>query len=213
MHKLHRAVVVALLATATLSTQTPLDQSKAEEAPKRIHVIGASVSGGFEDGPLTGAKEQGDTIPLHVVLKQWADGEVRVSTHPPMQMCMLFMDPDEKGSQMIALAKKKKADIIVAADFMFWFAYGWVRGDQLQGRSQRFQRGLKLLEEFQVPVLVGDLPDMTGASTRLLRPAMIPPPNVQAALNKQLTEWANARPNITIVPLAQVVKQLKYVGV
>ncbi|HEB53472.1 MAG TPA: hypothetical protein ENI87_09485, partial [bacterium] len=52
-------VAAALLAAPQVAQQ---------EAPARIHVIGASVSGGFEDGPLFGAEEQGDSIPLQKLL-------------------------------------------------------------------------------------------------------------------------------------------------
>ena len=188
-------------------------QTDAPAMPKRIHIIGASVSGGFEDGPLFGAEEAGESVTVHHVLKRWADGEVRVSTHSPLEMCTLFQDPVEIGKKMVERAKKKKADIVVAVDFPFWFAYGYVRGEEKQARMRRFEVGLKYLASFDVPVLVGDLPDMTGATPRLLKPRQIPSPEILAALNVRLKAWAAERDNVTLVPLAAVVKELKVDGV
>ena len=187
--------------------------SDARPAPQRIHVIGASVSGGFEDGPMFGAEEAGDSVTVHHVLKRWADGEVRVSAHSQLEMCTLFRDPVAIGKKMVERAQKKKADIVVAVDFPFWFAYGFVRGPEEQERRQLFEVGLKYLASFDVPVVVGDLPDMTGATTRLLNPRQIPSPEILAALNARLKQWAAERDNVTIVPLAQVVRQLKVDGV
>jgi len=188
-------------------------QKAAPKAPERVHIIGASVSGGFEDGPMTGAEVAGDSCSLHHVLKRWADGEVRVTTHPTLEMCMLFMDPVTRGKKMIERAQKKDADLIVAVDFPFWFAYGYVNGDELEQRSARFEKGLAFLAEFDVPVLVGDLPDMRGASTRLLSPRQVPSKDVLGKLNERLKQWAGEHPNVTLVPLAETVQQLKDDGV
>ena len=49
--------------------------------PKLVHlrVIGASVSGGFKDGPLTGATEPGDTVSMHHLLKAWCGDQAKAS--------------------------------------------------------------------------------------------------------------------------------------
>ena len=98
-------------------------------------------------------------------------------------------------------------------DFPFWFAYGYVNGDELEQRMARFEQGLSLLAEFEVPVLVGDLPDMRGAATRLLSPQQVPSEQVLGKLNERLKQWAKEHENVTLVPLAETVKQLKVDGV
>lgn len=199
---------------ALLLLAVPLSAQREETvAPERIHIIGASVSGGFTDGPLFGAEKQGQSVSLHRVLKKWCDGEVKVTTHPPMEMWMLFKDPVATGKKEIALAKRRKADAVVAIDFPFWFAYGYARGDEKTTRTKRFEQCLAMLDQLERPVVVGDLPDMRGASTRMLRPRQIPSPEILELLNERLAAWARKRENVLLVPLAGLVRELKVDGV
>ena len=181
-------------------------------APERIHIIGASVSGGFVDGPLFGAEEPGDSVSLHRVLKKWCDGEVKVTTHPLMQMWSLFRDPVEIGGQELALAKRRKPDAVVAVDFLFWFAYGYVGRDPERQRRARFEQGLALLDQLEVPLIVGDLPDMRGAATRMLKPQQVPSKKTLARLNARLRGWARQRGDVTVVPLSELIHELKIDG-
>ncbi|MFK7742342.1 MAG: hypothetical protein AB8H80_18660 [Planctomycetota bacterium] len=185
----------------------------AASAPERVHIIGASVSGGFRDGPLFGAKTQGETVALRKVLKAWGDGEWKVTTHPQMEMWNLFQDPIGIGRKQVNYAKRRKPDLVVAIDFPFWFAYGYMRGDRPAARAARLKQGLAYLAEFEVPVLIGDLPDMTGAAMRMLKTAQIPGPKVLADLNAQIAAFAAEHKNVSIVPIAAIVKEMKDDGV
>jgi hypothetical protein len=197
-----------LLLTVSLAAQR-----EAPVAPERIHIIGASVSGGFMDGPLFGAEKQGQSVSLHRMLKKWCDGEVKVTTHPPMEMWMLFQDPVGTGEKEIALAKRRKPDAVVAIDFPFWFAYGYVRGDENEARTKRFERGLALLAQLDGPLVVGDLPDMRGAAVRMLKPQQIPSAAILKQLNERLAAWAKQREDVLLVPLSRLVHELKVDGV
>ncbi|MCK5943966.1 MAG: hypothetical protein KAI24_18420 [Planctomycetes bacterium] len=202
------------LALLALAAPSVAQQDPAEvAAPRRVHIVGASVSGGFKDGPLFGAKEPGDSVTLHRMLKRWCADEAKVTTHPPLEMWNLFRDPVGIGKKQIALARRRQADLLVAVDFPFWFAYGYVRGDAAKARAARLARGLELLDELRVPVVVGDLPDMRGAAVRMLKPRQIPKPEVLAQLNAQLKRWADEREHVTLVPLAGLVDELKVAGV
>jgi len=198
---------------ALLCFAAPLAAQDESVAPERIHIIGASVSGGFMDGPMFGAKEKGESVSLHRMLKRWCDGEVKVTTHPPMEMWMLFRDPVKTGGKEIAVAKRRKPDAVVAIDFPFWFAYGYVRGDQAEARARRFEQGLALLDELKMPIVVGDLPDMTGAAQRMLNPRQIPSKQTLKLLNARLAEWVKQRENVQLVRLSGLVKELKVDGV
>jgi hypothetical protein len=182
----------------------------AQEAPDHIHVIGASVSGGFEDGPLFGAKESGDSVSLSHMLKKWCDGEVKVTTHSLVEMCLLFRDPVKLGRKQIDRAKKKKADIIVAVDFCFWFAYGIVFSrDDTKARLADLEEGLSMLAEFDAQIVIGDLPDMTGAAPRMLQSFQIPSPESLKKLNARLQEFADENDNVSIVKLGKLVKDVR----
>jgi hypothetical protein len=185
-------------------------------APKklRVHVLGASVSGGFKDGPLFGAKEPGDSVALQVVLKAWCGDHARASTHNVDQMAMLFQDPVTLGGQQIDGAKKGKPDAVVAIDFPFWFAYGeWDGKDEAAGRKAKLAKGLELLAQLDMPVLVGDLPDMRGAAARMLRASWIPPAPLLAELNQDLAAFVGKHPNFRQVKLAAMVQSMKVDGI
>jgi hypothetical protein len=185
----------------------------AQKAPTRVHVIGASVSGGFVDGPLFGAETQGDSVSMRHMLKKWSDGEVKVTTHPALAMWNLFKDPVGTGRAEIDLAKKRKADLVVAVDFPFWFAYGYVSGPELAARMELLETGLKYLQELQVPVVIGDLPNMKGAAVRMMSPRQVPSEPVLKALNARLKKFADNNDKVTLVPMAQIVHELKVDGV
>lgn len=200
----------ALLLIPVLAVPATLS---AQEAPKHIHIIGASVSGGFEDGPLFGAKETGDSVPMHHMLKRWSGGEVKVTTHPPMEMCYTFSNPLKIGKKQIDGCKRCKADMVVAVDFPFWFAYGYVQKPEAEQRMKRLETCLEYLASLKVPVVIGDLPNMKGAARRMVNPKQIPSEEMLKALNARLKKFADENDKITIVPMAQIVKQLKHEGV
>lgn len=185
-----------------------------EVATARVHVIGASVSGGFRDGPLTGAKEPGDSVTLQHVLRAWCGEHARATTHAPLQMLAMFTDPVGIGDKQIQAARKAKPDYVVAVDFSFWFAYGYFDGaDAAQQRAARYRQGLELLASLEVPVLIGDLPDMQGAARRMLAPAQIPAPELLQQLNAQLVAFVQEHPQLRIVPLAALVATMKNDGI
>ena len=63
--------------------------------------------------------------------------------------------------------------LVVGVDFLFWFCYG--EGSTDAGRAQRFETGLKLLEQIPCPLVVGDIPDASSATnTGILSIAQVP---------------------------------------
>lgn len=182
--------------------------------PPRVHVIGASVSGGFCDGPLTGATEIGESVTLQHVLKAWCGDHARATTHNTVDMTKMFLDPLAIGEAQIALAKKRQPEVVVAIDFLFWFGYGPMpRGDEDRMRKDRVRTGLRLLASLERPVLVGDFPDMRGALPRVMRPSWVPSPKTLADLNAQLAAFTAEQPNLHVVPLAELVATLREKGV
>ena len=207
MKALLKCASVLLVAAAALPAQG-LEAGGVE----RIHIIGASVSGGFTDGPMFGAKAPGESVSLHRLLKRWCDGDAKVTTHPPIEMWMLFRDPAKTGQKEVLMAKRRKPDAVVAIDFLFWFVYGYVSGDPEAQRAAGLERGLALLDQLEVPLMVGDLPDMRGAANRMLKARQIPSVVVLERLNRRLRSWADERGDVTLVPLAALVKELKHEG-
>ncbi len=210
--KVH-ALAALLLALAVSPAQGPTGTTAAPApAPVRIHIIGASVSAGFEDGPLFGATKQGDSVPLQTVFRAFCGDLGTVSMHPALDMCAMFREPFEVGERQIALLKKRKPDVVLAVDFPFWFAYGYVGDQEQQERSARLRKGLQMLADLDLPVLLGDLPDMTGAAQRMLNPRQVPSPKVLAALDEQLRTFVAKHPKLRLVPLSGLVADMKQKG-
>lgn len=201
--------LVPLACAALAVAQTPESAPK----PQRVHIVGASVSGGFKDSPLTGAKEPCDTVPLQQLIKKWCGDDGKVTAHNATKMLAMFTAPRKLGEEQIQSAKKQKPDVLLAIDFAFWFAYGHVGADEQKARTELLAEGLGLLAGIDTPILLGDLPDMRGAAARMLSPRQIPKPELLAKLNEQLAAWAKEHANVRIVPLAAAVRTMKETGV
>ncbi len=84
-----------------------------------------------------------------------------------------FTNPLEIGPEAVRRCLDGSPDAILAIDFLFWFAYGAydAHGERIVDEAERdglFEFGLSLLESIDVPILVGDLPDVRGESADAL---------------------------------------------
>jgi len=212
MPAIQRRPLCLLLASLLLPCylQAPFLQDAAkptEAAPpaeglfSRVAVIGASVSAGY------GLKaELKASVKLGDVVKCLIEGEGEECLD--LGSNMLFRRPEALGAEQVADALLYKPTLVIAVDFLFWFAYG--RSDaSTRRRVERIDDALSLLDRFECPILVGDIPDMTMAlkgkgpfGFPLITRSMIPTKQVRAAINKRLLEWAKARARVTIVPLS-----------
>lgn len=179
----------------------------------RIDVLGASVSAGYVDLRMPESGIPNDTVPLFRVLRHvWPAETATVTNRADIAM---FANPERFGGRQIIQSRRNQPDLVLAVDFMFWFGYGNVRpGDE--GRKQRLElqrKALELLDRIECPIILGDYPDMNGASARMLHPRMIPDEETLIELNARLRAWAAERPRVHLFPLAQWVKHLKEDGV
>ncbi len=173
---------------------------------ERIAIIGASMSGGY--GLQLDLKA---TVTLGDIL----DCTLTHDREPTLNLgdLYLFRSPKSKGESQIRAAVEHNPSLVVAVDFLFWFSYGTYFGG---GRSHEyFEHGLNLLDEFECPLLVGDIPDMRMAlkgkgplGVPMLNANMIPPEEKRQAMNLRLAQWAEERENVTLVPLADYRKDV-----
>ena len=177
-------------------------KSAAVSAPEkppwsRIVMIGASASAGFiESEPFGGPT----TSKLR--LNRYLDAAL-VTTHEPVRnysSAMFFMKPEGQGQSQSEQALQSNPSLLVALDYLFWFCYG--DGSTDRERLQRFEQGLKFLEPFRCPLIIGDLPDASAAVERMLTPDQIPSPAALSAANRRLKEWASARKQTVVIPLS-----------
>ncbi len=172
----------------------------------KIAVLGASVSAGFGLDP-TANPFAGDQS--RVQIAQIVDASILAAHGAPHNGADLafFTAPEAVGKRSIAAAKAEKPTAIVAIDFLFWMGYGAGSDDK---RADRLDAGLKQLETFECPVLVGDLPDFRGAGTNpmYLPPSSIPPAEAIASMNKRIYSWAKEHKNVVIVPMGEMLRKV-----
>jgi hypothetical protein len=163
----------------------------------RIVMIGASASSGFtESEPLGGPTTS------QLRLSRYLDAALLTSHEPVRNLssAMFFLQPESQGQSQSERARQSNPSLLVALDFLFWFCYG--DGPTDKDRLQRFEQGLKFLEPFRCPIIVGDIPDASAAVERMLTSDEIPSPAALAAANRRLKSWASGRKQTVVIPLS-----------
>lgn len=161
-------------------------------------MVGASASAGFAETAPLGSHQ----LQLH----RYLDATL-VSPHEAvtnLANVAFFLQPDTVGENQLRQALLARPTMVVGLDFLFWFCYG--QGGDDGARLRHLEKGLKLLEPVQCTLLLGDIPDASGASRDMLSPSMIPSAQEISAANRRLTEWAGLRKNVVIVPLSKLMK-------
>lgn len=200
------------------SARAPAPGVDARTLWSRVHFIGASASAGFGvrmPGTRPGAG-RGEAMTLARVagLARVGAGEVTGDATG-----MFFMSPLQTGEGQVgqALAMDPPPTLVVADDFLFWFTYGATDAERkpVRDESQRLatlELGLALLERVDargIPVVVGDIPDMSPAVGRMLSRAQMPAPETIDRANRRIREWARERPRVAVLPLARLVADLR----
>lgn len=183
-----------------------------EPARSVVAVLGASVSAGFSCSMVgIGEAKKNTTMTLKRAFGAvWTQDQVVLRDFSDL---MTFTDPVGITTRKVGLAKEVRPALVVAADFLFWFGYGHVRGaDEAKARLALLDEGLALLDQFTCPIVVGDFPDMTGANPRMLAPAQIPSLEMQGQLNEKVRAWAKTRKHVRLFALADFVKAAKVEG-
>jgi hypothetical protein len=185
--------IIVLLAVAF-----ELQTFAAEEPWQRVVVIGASASAGF-----VLSEPFGGTNTSRCRLNRYLDAAISVP-HAPVEnlaSALLFMNPEAFAPVQIAAATNAQPTLVVGLDFLFWFCYG--NGSTDAERAQRFEGGLKLLEQFHCPLVIGDIPDASFATnTGIISIRQVPSEAARLAANQRLRAWAAAHSQVTVMPLA-----------
>ena len=151
----------------------------------QIGIVGASQAAGFGTGV-------GFADTLDVVLR--VPHQIHDSS-----VALMHLGAQRIGRLQITALELRRVSTVFAVDFLFWFAYG---DKPLSQRRADLREGMAMLESLGVPVFVGDLPDVHGASQRMIGQHVIPPASELQVLNAQLRAWAEDRPEIVLLPLS-----------
>ena len=166
-------------------------KSKAKSPWESVVVLGASASAGFN--PTTFAKGVSVAQALDELIKE----EHKVTDASDY---MFFVSPSRTGAKLIKKAEAAKPSLVVALDFLFWYAYGKKPTEQ---RFKDLDAGFKLLERFDCPIVITRLPDMSPAIGKMLSAEQVPAKDVLGKLNKSLEAWSKKQKNIVVAPLVK----------
>jgi len=205
------ALVLALACTA-VAQDTPPTSEVEPEPIRRVAVVGASASAGFgivvmKDSPI--GRIPGAWTLARTLRTASRDAIVVID----LGSSMFFLSPQETGQRLFSRAIQVEPDLVVAIDFLFWYCYGnqGVDGSRkrtLEERMRMLEVGLAVLDTYEGPIVVGDIPDMSGAIGRMLSRSQVPRPDALAALNARIRAWADERPRARVFPLSEVIEKL-----
>ncbi len=166
----------------------------------RVVVLGASLSAGF-----------GNLLPLHMILrKAFPERKWTPKTLENRATSLFFLQPLATGKFQVDKALDFKPTLAVGLDFLFWYLYGQIPE---KARLGRLEKGLKQVERLgKIPVLLGDIPDMHGASPDMLPPDAIPSRETLKQANRRIHAWAKKHANILLFPLAEFTEKTKAKG-
>lgn len=169
----------------------------------RVVMVGASVTAGF-----TASEPFGGKATARLCLNRYLDAALLAAHEPTRNLAnaLFFEQPELQGRQQIEEVLRAKPTLVIGIDFLFWFCYGAGLPDN--ERPARFEKGLKLLEAVQCPLILGDIPDASSATNGLLTADEIPSAQVRLAANQRLKEWAGTRPQVVIVPLSDFLREV-----
>lgn len=191
-HSFSRHLIVCGMVWITCSTAACGDATPGTDphddalaALNNIGIIGASVSAGFTtDYTFAQILSRGIHAPHHFT----ENVDLLFSTKP-------LIAGDAEVESMTAA----NPTLIVGIDFLFWYVYGGPMSRAT--RIAQLQHGLSLLERFDVPMVIGDIPDMHGAAEWMLDPRKIPDLSDIDAANATITDFVATRPHIRVLPL------------
>jgi len=203
--------------TAAPPAAPAVEASVAKATPLRVAVIGASASAGFgcswretrDYGDYSGSFRLADMLKL-------ACPDLKIVT-TDASSGFFFLAPTANGAKAAKRARDFNPNCVVALDFLFWYCYGddGPEGGALRDESDRLvklEKGLAELAAFDVPIVVGDIPDMSRAVGKMLSARQMPSPDTLAKANERFLAWAKERSNVRVVPLARMQRQLMEEG-
>lgn len=186
---------LSLIVFSSSSTVAQLD-GKAESLWTRPLIIGASVSDGFDKSDFFGPKSQ--ALSLDHFLDELVTAKHGVFDNKGSML--LFMGLDKRSRAQLDYAKDYRPTVVLSPDFLFWFVYG--RLPNAEARLALLESGLKLLDELNCPIVVGDIPYAANAIGKMLAKEQVPTPETIAKANKRIVEWVSNKKNVALIPLA-----------
>ena len=198
-----------LLAPAQETPAVPVERAPLD----RVVILGASVSAGA--GTATELEVRRDVGLGTFLAATWSASPETPPAPTDLGSVYFFMDPRERGAKQVEEAREAEPTVVVALDFLFWYVFG-ERTTRDPRRARGLEEGLRALETLECPIVLGDLPNiehaLTGAGpfgAPLVHRGMFPTERERRAMNERVSEWAEKREQVAIVPLSDLVAHMK----
>lgn len=183
---------------------TPLD---------RVVVLGASVSAGAGNAAELEVRRD---VGLGTFLAATYAKEPEPPAAPTdLGSVYFFADPRANGAKQVEQALEAEPTVVVALDFLFWYAYG-ERTRRDPRRARGLEEGLAALERLECPLVLGDLPNIEHALTGagpfggpLVHRGMFPSERERLEMNQRVARWAAERGRVAIVSTSSLVERMK----
>lgn len=165
-------------------------------------IVGASVSDGYDHRePIGGVKSE------KLSLEHFLDEMIKVP-HGKIHNLgnkFFFMRPEGVSVKQVENAEKMKPSFVLAPDYLFWLVYG--NRESEHARMQSLEAGLALLDKFDCPIVVGNIPNAYKAVYKMLSRSQMPTLDTLAAANERISKWARIRKNVVIMDNNQFMQQ------
>jgi len=200
-----RTIIFALLTTVLVGCV----EKTTTISLQRVAVLGASVTAGWG---ITTPPIPGDFGAYPVTMKHIMEGMIE-APHEEVGYfgdTMFFIEPNDVGKELIEQVLEHEPTLVIAVDFLFWFAYGLTGADDdvPAVRLESFELGLALLDKLEAHVIVGDIPDMHASIGKILSARRVPTPLTINRMNARLREWAMKRPRVSVINVHDIVEDL-----
>lgn len=204
--------IPALMATCLLVTGAMGEED--QERFQRIAIVGASATAGYGVNIITeyeeGARDERGIDLADIFM---ASHDEKDLVFMDLGSSFFFTRPISYAQTSVQRAEQWNADIVLGIDFLFWCLYGTDdgKGGRLKDESQRLEKlemGLKALEELDIPVVIGNIPDMTRIGGYMLSQSQRPKIETLKKANERVMEWANEHPNIVITDLHDFIRKI-----
>lgn len=221
------AALLAVLASVLLAVPAAMPVSLGRDALPgtdaamlwaRVRIVGASASAGFAVR-APGARAPTSRLEPMTLARIASAARLGAGSVTGDATGFFFLDPERNGREQVdaLLAMDPRPTVVLAPDFLFWFAYGTVGTGRrpVRDESQRLallQEGLAILDrvgQAGIPLVVGDLPDMSAAVGKMLSRAQMPALATLEQANAEIRAWAARRPRVALLPLGRLVADLR----
>lgn len=166
----------------------------------RVVVTGASVTSGFG---VTTPPIRGDLGAYPVNMKHIMEGVI-TSDHNEVKFfgdLLFFKKSREHAKAYIENIKEYKPTLVVGIDFLFWFGHGTPpKVESVSAyRMEKLNFALGLLDQLEMPIVVGDLPNVREAVGKMLSRSQVPTSETLKKMNERIHAWGEANENVTII--------------